>query len=104
MPAEEVLIGDLEDLENRAANADLLVTHSHGRQAAARLRIPFYRLGLPTFDRLGAGHQVTVGYRGTRDLIFAIGNLFMAAAHEPTPSTWLPLEPQPEPLVQLGGA
>jgi nitrogenase molybdenum-iron protein NifN len=104
VPAEEVLIGDLEDLENRAANADLLVTHSHGRQAAARLRIPFYRLGLPTFDRLGAGHQVTVGYRGTRDLIFAIGNLFMAAAHEPTPSTWLPLEPQPEQLVQLGGA
>jgi nitrogenase molybdenum-iron protein NifN len=103
VPAEEVLIGDLEDLETRAANADLLVTHSHGRQAAERLQIPFYRLGLPTFDRLGAGHHVTVGYRGTRDLIFGIGNLFMAAAHEPAPDTWSHVERQPEQLVQLNG-
>ena len=69
---EEVLIGDLEDLENLAKDrgCDLLVTHSHGRQAAARLKIPFYRAGFPMFDRLGAGHQLSVGYRGTRDLIF----------------------------------
>ena len=37
LPVDEVLIGDLEDLEDRAADADLLVTHSHGRQAAERL-------------------------------------------------------------------
>ncbi len=39
MPIEEVLIGDLEDLENlaKARGCDLLVTHSHGRQAADRL-------------------------------------------------------------------
>jgi len=103
MPAEEVVIGDLEDLEDRAANADLLVTNSHGRQAAERLQIPFYRLGLPMFDRLGAAHQVTVGYRGTRDLIFDIGNLFMGAAHEPGPDTWRHSEPEIEELVQIGG-
>ena len=80
VPAEEVLIGDLEDLENRAASCDLLVTHSHGRQAAERLAIPFYRMGLPIFDRLGAGHRLSVGYRGTRNLIFEIGNVFMAEA------------------------
>ena len=51
LPAEEVLIGDLEELERLAAGCDLLVTHSHGRQAAARLDIPFLRMGLPTFDR-----------------------------------------------------
>ncbi|MFN3623588.1 MAG: nitrogenase iron-molybdenum cofactor biosynthesis protein NifN [Hyphomicrobium sp.] len=88
MPAEEVLIGDLEDLERRAAGCDLIITHSHGRQAAERLGIPLFRLGIPTFDRLGAGHQITVGYRGSRDLIFDIGNIFIANAHEPEPDTW----------------
>lgn len=90
---DEVLLGDLEDLETlaRDRDCDLLVTHSHGRQAAARLKIPFFRVGLPMFDRLGAGHLLSVGYRGTRDLIFAISNLIIADAeanHEPTPDTW----------------
>ncbi len=105
VPAEEVLIGDLEDLEQRSSNADLLVTHSHGRQAAERLNIPFYRLGIPTFDRLGAGHLVLVGYRGTRNLIFEIGNLFMSAAHEPGPDSWPVVAESPQnELVQLRGA
>ena len=58
--AEEVLIGDLRILEtlSKAKGCDLLVTHSHGRQAAERLKIPFYRIGIPMFDRLGAGHQL----------------------------------------------
>lgn len=88
IPSEEVLLGDLEDLEIGAIGADLLITHSHGRQAAKRLGIPFFRLGIPTFDRLGTGHQIIVGYRGTRDLIFAIGNLLLSNVHEPTPETW----------------
>ncbi|UFX49201.1 nitrogenase iron-molybdenum cofactor biosynthesis protein NifN [Bradyrhizobium sp. 41S5] len=89
----EVLIGDLEDLEElaRTENCDLLITHSHGRQAAARLKIPFYRAGFPMFDRLGAGHQLSIGYRGTRDLIFDIANLGIADReenHQPTPDRW----------------
>ncbi|KAB2943996.1 nitrogenase iron-molybdenum cofactor biosynthesis protein NifN [Hyphomicrobium sp.] len=90
VPAEEVLIGDLEDLENRAVDCDLIITHAHGRQAAERLGVPLFRMGLPTFDRLGAGHQLSVGYRGSRDLIFDIGNIFIANAHEPEPDTWRP--------------
>jgi nitrogenase molybdenum-iron protein NifN len=101
IPTDEVLIGDLEDYELRAAGADLIVTHSHGRQAAERLGIPFFRVGIPVFDRLGAGHQLTVGYRGTRDLIFTIGNLFLADNHEPTPATWLPPTQEANPLVSL---
>jgi nitrogenase molybdenum-iron protein NifN len=90
---DEVLIGDLEDLETlaKARDCDLLITHSHGRQAAERLNIPFHRAGFPMFDRLGAGHQLSVGYRGTRDLIFNISNLIIADReqnHEPTPDTW----------------
>ncbi len=88
LPAEEVVIGDLEDLETRATGCDLLITHAHGRQMAERLDLPFVRMGLPTFDRLGAAHRLTVGYRGTRDLIFEIGNVFLANAHEHTPADW----------------
>ncbi len=91
--ADQVLIGDLEDLEKLAKekDCDLLITHSHGRQAAERLGIPFYRAGFPMFDRLGAGHQLSVGYRGTRDLIFDIANMIIAdleANRQPTPDTW----------------
>lgn len=86
--AEEVLVGDLEDLETRAKDCDLLVTHSHGRQAAERLNVPLYRMGLPMFDRLGAAHEVSVGYRGTRDLIFKIGNIFVDRVAEPTIDSW----------------
>jgi len=93
IPTDEVLIGDLEDLETlaKARGCDLLVTHSHGRQAAERLKIPFHRAGIPMFDRLGAGHELSIGYRGTRDLIFKVSNLIIAdheENHEPTPDTW----------------
>lgn len=93
LPAEEVLIGDLEDLETlaKARGCDLLLTHSHGRQAAARLNIPFHRIGIPMFDRIGAAHRLSVGYRGTRELIFTLANLCIAdheANHEVTPDTW----------------
>jgi nitrogenase molybdenum-iron protein NifN len=85
---EQVVIGDLEDLERGAAGCDLMITHSHGRQAAERLHIPFHRAGLPLFDRLGAGHRLSVGYRGTRDMIFEVGNLFLADGHERNPDSW----------------
>ena len=88
LPAQEVLIGDLEDLENRARDCELLITHSHGRQMAERLNLPFLRMGIPMFDRLGAAHQVTLGYRGSRELIFQIANIFMAETHEPGPDDW----------------
>ena len=90
LPSAEVTIGDLEDLERLAQGCDLLITHSHGRQAAERLGIPFLRMGMPTFDRLGAAHRLSVGYRGTRDLVFEIGNLFLANAHDNRPDTWTP--------------
>ncbi|HZV08702.1 MAG TPA: nitrogenase component 1, partial [Novosphingobium sp.] len=90
LPAERVTIGDLEDLEAQARDGDaqILITHSHGRQAAARLVLPHFRIGLPLFDALGAGHLVSVGYKGTRDLVFAIGNMLMHSHHEAAPEDW----------------
>ena len=75
LPTTSVTIGDLEDFEQLASGSDLLITNSHGDNLAQRLNIPFYRLGIPIFDRLGHGQFPRVGYRGTIQLLFDIGNL-----------------------------
>ncbi|EJC75091.1 nitrogenase molybdenum-iron cofactor biosynthesis protein NifN [Rhizobium leguminosarum bv. trifolii WSM2012] len=75
IPADTVKVGDLGDLEQLAAGADLLVTHSHGRQAAERLAVPLLRVGFPVFDRVGSQHKLKTLYRGTRDMIFDVTNI-----------------------------
>lgn len=96
MPVDEVLVGDLQDLEDRAAGCDLLVTHSHGRQASERLGIPLMRAGFPIFDRLGSQHRLTIGHEGTRNLIFEVSNIFQATRHEPTPQSLNPFRDRGE--------
>jgi nitrogenase molybdenum-iron protein NifN len=90
LPSAEVLIGDLEDFEQSAAaaNCDLLMTHSHGRQAAERLGRPLFRVGIPMFDRIGNSHVTHVGYRGTRQFIYAVGNLMLAQVHAAHADDW----------------
>ena len=90
LPCNEVVIGDLEDFElaAKAADADVLITHSHGRQAAERLGKPLYRAGLPLFDRIGNSHTVNVGYRGTRNLVYSLGNLFIDQIAHHGPDAW----------------
>lgn len=78
LKAATVMVGDHSDVETLARDADLIVSNSHGRQGAARLGVALHRMGLPMFDRLGAGLTVNVGYRGTRALMFEIGNIFLA--------------------------
>lgn len=77
LPANQVAIGDLEDLAALAIDADLVITNSHGKGIADSLHIPLYRLGYPIFDRLGNGQRCLVGYRGTMQLLFDLGNLFL---------------------------
>jgi nitrogenase molybdenum-iron protein NifN len=93
LPAEQVVLGDLEDLERGAADCDLLVTHAHGRQAAQRLDKPLLRIGFPVFDRIGNAHRCMVGYRGTMSLIFEIANLMIERIKHHHPNDW-PLTPQ----------
>ncbi len=90
LPAPEVLIGDLEDFEQSAAaaNCDLLMTHSHGRQAAQRLQKPLFRIGIPLFDRIGNAHICHVGYRGTRQFVYEVGNLLMEHIPHHAPGDW----------------
>lgn len=83
LPCGNVFVGDLEDLEEAAKGADLLVANSNGRQAANKLKIGAHlRAGLPVFDRLGAHQKMWVGYRGTLNLVFETANLFQANARE----------------------
>jgi nitrogenase molybdenum-cofactor synthesis protein NifE len=83
LACDNIFVGDLEDLEEEARGADLLVANSNGRQAAAKLKIGAHlRAGLPVFDRLGAHQKVWAGYRGTLNLVFEVANLFQANAKE----------------------
>ncbi|MEH2189911.1 MAG: nitrogenase iron-molybdenum cofactor biosynthesis protein NifN [Nostoc sp.] len=77
LPIKSVTIGDLEDFEQLAVGSDLLITNSHGVAISQRLKIPLYRQGIPIFDRLDHGQFTKVGYRGTMQLLFDIGNLFL---------------------------
>jgi nitrogenase molybdenum-iron protein NifN len=55
----------------------LLIGNSYTAAIASRLKIPLYRQGIPIFDRLGNGQFTKVAYRGTMQLLFDIGNLFL---------------------------
>ncbi len=77
LPVKSVTIGDLEDFEQLAVGSDLLIGNSHTVAIAKRLKIPLYRQGIPIFDRVGNGQFTKVGYRGTMQLLFDIGNIFL---------------------------
>jgi nitrogenase molybdenum-iron protein NifN len=84
MPAATVRIGDLEDLERGAlaGDAQLLVSNSHAAQAAERLQIPLLRAGFPQYDWVGGYARTWVGYRGARQALFDIANLFLGNHHD----------------------
>ena len=84
VPCGEVQIGDLEDLERAAAagGAQLLVASAHAAQGAERLGLPLLRAGFPQYDRLGGHVRAWIGYRGARQALFDIANLFLDRHHE----------------------
>ena len=81
LPIDNVTIGDLEDLEDLAADSDLIITNSQGRGLAEKLNIPLYRMGYPIYDRLGNGSRCLIGYRGTMQFLFDLGNIFIEIGH-----------------------
>ena len=83
VPAPRVVVGDLDDLEQASVGCrPAHLANSHAREAAERLGVPLYRVGFPVFDRLGGPQRISVGYRGTRRLIFDIANVFLEHAAE----------------------
>ncbi|MFO5438114.1 MAG: hypothetical protein ACLBM4_05410, partial [Dolichospermum sp.] len=49
---------------------------------------PLYRLGIPIYDRLGNGLFTKVGYRGTIELLFGMGNLFIEHEESSMMNQW----------------
>jgi len=83
LPAEAVCVGDLEDFEEAIEGVDLIVANSNGRQASSKVGgVKHLRAGIPVFDRLGAHQRIWAGYRGTMNLIFEVGNIFLADVNE----------------------
>lgn len=78
LPVGQITIGDLEDCEDeaRAGGAQLLITNSHGAQISHRLGVPLLRAGFPQYDWLGGFQRVWIGYRGARQALFDLGNLW----------------------------
>lgn len=74
---EKVIIGDLEDFENVVEGSDLLIGNSNTATISKKFNIPLYRQGIPIYDRLGIGQYTKVGYRGTMQILFDIGNIFL---------------------------
>ncbi len=81
LPFDTVTIGDLEDLEDLAPGSDLIITNSQGKRLTDKLHIPLYRMGYPIYDRLGNGSRCLIGYRGTMQFLFDIGNIFIELGH-----------------------
>ncbi len=81
LPVSQVTIGDLGDLESLASCSDLIITNSQGKALAEKLHIPLYRMGYPIYDRLGNGSRCLIGYRGTMQILFDIGNIFIDLGH-----------------------
>jgi nitrogenase molybdenum-iron protein alpha/beta subunit len=77
--AEQVKIGDLEDLGQlaRANGAEVLITNSHGASTAQRLGIPLVRAGFPQFDLVGGWQRQWIGYQGTRQTLFDLANIML---------------------------
>ena len=86
VPAASVQIGDLDDLERGASahRAQLIVSNSHAVPAAERLQIPLLRAGFPQYDWVGGYARTWVGYRGARQALFDIANLFLGNHHDIT--------------------
>jgi nitrogenase molybdenum-iron protein alpha/beta subunit len=77
--ANEVRVGDLEDLElaARANSAEVMICNSHGAHTAERLGIPLLRAGFPQYDLVGGYQRCWIGYQGTRQTLFDLANIML---------------------------
>ncbi|MDK9725241.1 MAG: nitrogenase iron-molybdenum cofactor biosynthesis protein NifN [Sterolibacteriaceae bacterium MAG5] len=84
MPCAVVQVGDLEDLElaARESGARIVISNSHAVQTAGRLGLPILRAGFPQYDFVGGYARAWVGYRGARQALFDIANLFLGQHHD----------------------
>jgi nitrogenase molybdenum-iron protein NifN len=79
-PGAKVMIGaDFSEIAAEATSPDieLMVGPFTGRGTARKEKIPLLRVGLPNHDRLGATHQLTLGYEGSMHLVEGMANALL---------------------------
>jgi nitrogenase molybdenum-iron protein NifN len=83
LPLDEIVIGDLADLEARAreSRAQLIIGNSHATETARRLGLSLLHAGFPQYDRIGGHARAWMGYRGSRQALFDLANLLEANMH-----------------------
>jgi nitrogenase molybdenum-iron protein NifN len=88
VPAAQVKLGDLEDLElaAREHGVDLVISNSHAAETALRLGVPLLRAGFPQYDLIGGYQKLWVGYRGTRQTLFDLANILVSNGHHEIPA------------------
>jgi nitrogenase molybdenum-iron protein NifN len=82
MSCATVQIGDLEDLEHSAADAQLVISNSHAVGTAERLGVPLLRAGFPQYDWVGGYARTWIGYRGARQALFDFANIILGQHHD----------------------
>ncbi len=70
--AKEIIFGDLSNL---GGDCDLIISNSHAHERAKMLHIPLYEMGFPVYKTFGYTHKVTIGYRGSLNIINDIANI-----------------------------
>jgi nitrogenase molybdenum-iron protein NifN len=77
--AEQVKVGDLEELELQCKekDAEIIISNSHAAALAERLNLPLVRAGFPQYDLLGGYQRVWIGYQGTRQTLFEVANILL---------------------------
>jgi nitrogenase molybdenum-iron protein NifN len=82
MPCATVQVGDLEDLEHTAADAQIVISNSHAVGCAERLGVPLLRAGFPQYDWVGGYARTWIGYRGARQALFEFANIILGQHHD----------------------
>jgi nitrogenase molybdenum-iron protein NifN len=82
MPCATVQVGDLEDLEHAADDAQLVISNSHAVGTAERLGVPLLRAGFPQYDWVGGYARTWIGYRGARQALFDFANIILGQHHD----------------------
>ena len=87
LPIDNVVVGDLEDLEYLVAErgADMIVANSHGVEIARRVGATLLRAGFPIYDSYSANSETWIGYAGARRTILRVADLLAAHYQELTP-------------------
>ncbi|MZI93022.1 nitrogenase iron-molybdenum cofactor biosynthesis protein NifN [Vibrio sp. CAIM 722] len=81
LPCDEVIIGDLAQLDHHADDLRLVISNSHAA-VICEPDIPVLRAGYPVSDRFGNMDIRQFGYEGMRERLFAMANIMAVTEKE----------------------